>query len=476
MSRLLGNLQRTLPVGGSRGIRIALCVAAFATTWLTVYSLAQKPTGGDTPSIVATAMVRLPRPVADWIATPHAQSRASSLVPAIRGDITSPASLARAMDRMKSPGGSPTNRLGDATTSSPPKIVLEDLTVTCEEDAPPWTYRVSIAYAGGDAEFSARLVNALAEQYADDCRDGLQRELRHAAEEARQATATAREEYARLKAESDALSQRYRRSEEARTRAAPKPTPPPPMADNPDWIERNRELVQLQRQRRDLLVDRTPLHPEVQSIEAQIARAEQELGAIPRQVPVEATPPADPPGEPSGAVGGPEAMAAGGTPAPEQSAQWVETLHAQRRQLQAAGEKVDRLAAQERQASEAALRLPRIETQSAVVPEAVPGPGRSAIWPVWALLAALATAVGAAMISHGVAIDPPLRSPAEVRANLPIPVVAVFRAEAADRAAQGIGRLSKSPHRVPLRWLWIVLGASGIVVSLLVVLRVGGWL
>jgi hypothetical protein len=96
------------------------------------------------------------------------------------------------------------------------------------------------------------------------------------------------------------------------------------------------------------------------------------------------------------------------------------------------------------------------------------------------LLAALATAAGVATISHGAAIDPPLRSPAEVKARLPIPVVAILGAEAADRAAQGAGRLSESPHRVldsaGRRWLWIVLGASGIVVSLLVVLCVGGWL
>ena len=226
------------------------------------------------------------------------------------------------------------------------------------------------------------------------------------------------------------------------------------MVESPDWIERNRDLEQLQRQRRDLLVDRTPLHPEVQVVELQIARAQRELGTIPRQVPGETAPPTDPP------TGPPETVA---PPDRTQYAQRVETFHARKRQLQAAGENVERLAAQERQASEAALRLPRIEPRLAVAPEVVEGPNPPAHWPLRALLAASAAAAGVGMISHGTSIDPPLRSPADVRASLPIPVVATVVAAAADRSAHGVGRLSKSPHRVPgwgdVRWPWIVAGA-----------------
>ena len=58
----------------------------------------------------------------------------------------------------------------------------------------------------------------------------------------------------------------------------------PPMIDNPQWLESQRKLAQLQRRREQLLVDRTPLHPAVKEIDGRIADAEEQLAAIPRQI------------------------------------------------------------------------------------------------------------------------------------------------------------------------------------------------
>jgi hypothetical protein len=253
-----------------------------------------------------------------------------------------------------------------------------------------------------------------------------------------------------------------------------RPTHVTAMLENPDWIEQNREVEQLKRQRRDLLADRTPLHPEVQVVESQIARAERELATIPRQVAGAAAP--------AGQIDNPPPPAA--NPPPTQVVSLppvVETLHARQRQLQAAGEEVERLAAQERQASEAALRLPQIGTRLAIGPENVAGPNRPAAqWPLGALLAALAAAAGVGMISHGASIDLPLRSAADVKASLPIPVVALVEAAGSDHPTMGAERLPMSLQRllgpVDVRWPWIVVGAIAVAVAVLVVFRVGGWI
>ncbi len=208
--------------------------------------------------------------------------------------------------------------------------------------------------------------------------------------------------------------------------------------ENPEWIERNRQLEQLKRQRRDLLADRTPLHPEVQLVELQIARVEREMESIPRQTPAAKPAPEPqvrslPPLPPEDDRAAEPAVA---------NRRWPRRSAAEQRELQAAGEEVERLAARERQAAEAASRPPRIETELAVAPEsgekreAGSGPAR---WPLGALLAALAVAASVGMIAHGVTIDPPLRSRADVRASLPIPVVSLVEGDGRRSAVVGSG-------------------------------------
>jgi hypothetical protein len=161
---------------------------------------------------------------------------------------------------------------------------------------------------------------------------------------------------------------------------------------------------------------------------------------------------------------------AAGSGAPPSDADVLTEFHARKQRLQAAAADVERLAGREQEAREALLRLPQIEVRRAASPQTTQAPRPSARWPWAALLAALGAAAGVGFISHGVAIDPPLRSPAEVTASLPIPLVATIPADASECPAEGPG--GQAAERSP----WVVLGTLVIVISVLVVLRLGGWL
>ncbi len=67
---------------------------------------------------------------------------------------------------------------------------------------------------------------------------------------------------------------------------------------------------------------------------------------------------------------------------------------------------------------------------------------------------------------HGVAMDRPFRSAAELKSSLPMPLVATIQGDGSECAGE------KAGERTP----WVVMGALVIVVTLAVVLRLGGWL
>ena len=483
-------------MGRSLVLRIGLCAGAFAVTGLAIYGLGEKQTQGRAPT-VAKAVVQLPLPAATRIAAKRTADGTPFSPSAVREELIAGANLARALAHKGGTGDSSDVEPRVAGAGADLRRIARDLQVSVDEDSPSGTYRVSFAYAGQDPEFSARLVNALAEQYAEDCRDRLQQGVREAAEEAHRASERAKGVFARLKSELDELVEvRFQAQKVAtppagsdpRAAALPgrvagrspsravKPAPARTMVDNPEWIEITGELKGLQRRRSALLEDRMPLHPEVQELDLRIARLGQELEAIPRKVEDKTTPPRS---EPELETSEPPPVhtrepadrdVAAGPGGLEGDAEMLRAFHAQRQRLQDAAEEVERLVGQEREATEAALRLPQIEVRRANGPETTQAPGSAVRWPWAALLAALGAAAGVGLISHGAAIDPPLRSPAEVKASLAIPLVATISADASDRPAQGPG--DWTADRSP----WIVLGMLVIVVCTLVVLRLGGWI
>ena len=87
-----------------------------------------------------------------------------------------------------------------------------------------------------------------------------------------------------------------------------------------------------------------------------------------------------------------------------------------------------------------------------------------------ALLAAVAAAGGVGLVSHGMSIDPPLRSQADVQSSLPIPLVATIEAAPSERSSEAPTPRSAEGS------LWIVLGVLVMGVCALIVFRAGGWL
>jgi len=485
-------------------MRIGVCLAAFVVTGVVVYRLGEKRTG-VAPRTAAKAMVRLPLAAANRFAARRPVGDLPALASAVQDEIISAANVARGLARMKLAADPPRSAPDTEGLGTSPRWMAENLKVTAEEDSPSGTYRVFIAYEGRDPDFSVRLANALAEQYADDCRDRVEEGLGRAAGEARQAADRARQELARLQTEYDAFLETslrapgigtatdQRDAAESRTADArgpqllqqdeshwPSEAPKalsPTAVDNPDWISKNRQLEELRQRRVALLNDRTPLHPEVRELDRRIEQAEQEIWAIPRKVPGKArVSPPKPPTEraaPTRAVTEQppvEAAAARGPGGPQQYAETMRMLEARQQRLQAAAGQVERLAAQEWRASEAALRLPRIEVRPAERPAAPAAARPTKGWSVTALLAALAVAGGVGLIGHGIGIDPPLGSAAEVKANLPIPVVATIECGASEPPENGLWSWAAD------RSVWIVLGVLVIAVSAIVVSRTGGWL
>jgi len=92
---------------------------------------------------------------------------------------------------------------------------------------------------------------------------------------AREAADHARHEFHEAQSHLDAfLAGQLDAAREALNRPLPPPPPPKPQptttADNPEWTALEHQLGELRQRRTGLLVDRTPLHPAVQAVEAQL--------------------------------------------------------------------------------------------------------------------------------------------------------------------------------------------------------------
>lgn len=183
------------------------------------------------------------------------------------------------------------------------------------------------------------------------------------------------------------------------------------------------ELATLRQQRAEMLVDRTPLHPDVQQIDEQIAAREEELAAA-------FAAPSGPPRQaaaPSGAVG--------------LSRQECDDLAARYQGLSdglgAALVGWEQSSENERVAWEETQATPSVDLELAnlgvsMVPSVVAKPVEQESRPGWlALLALGALASGAGILWAGIVPRPVLESPSEIQSELGVPVVAVVSAPSA---------------------------------------------
>ena len=470
-------------------------LAVFAVTGVAVYrwGLATAQPSKPTSSYTSTATIH----VRDGLQAAEEPEK-------IRQQITSRENVYRAVRQLGLATQPPPDEDPQATATRVVEEVGRDLRVTADATSPPGELAVSVIYTNPSAQYSAQLANTLAECYADDCRAEWKRQAQRAYAAAREATDRAQQEFLQAKAGLEEFAQRHlsspqpgqpaktidatqqqvgngspgppepRQSDPQTPAAATPPTMSP--GDNPEWIELSERLAALKRRRAELLTDRTPLHPEVQETDLQIAALKRQLAAIPSQV--SAKPPDQPAAadQSSGAQGpappaGDEAGATGVTPVPPagnraETARTFQTLKQAADQTTAAYLKACQ---EERRAWQEHRREPRIELDLAQPsqPRVQPAPPRLALL-LAALAAGLTVAAGVVMISAGAAVQFPLTTVEQARNALPVPVVGTIPET----------HPTRQPTTVPRRprlIRWILIAGGLVVISACVGMLLRAW-
>jgi len=302
--------------------------------------------------------------------------------------------------------------------------------------------RVPIEYVDDSAERAAEVANAQAQRYVHDRlaewklrMEGPYLKARAAAEKARQEHV---ENTARLEAFQRQLAEA---AEAARAKAAakaPEKPLPPPMVDNPQWLDLERQLAELQRRCDELLLDRTPLHPMVVDLAGRMAVVQEKLTATPRHIPsgnAESPVLADT----SPAAETPTADAAGGD---QDGDRIAKENQARLGELTAAVERTRQAREEAELAEKSALQTlqaaPKYAVEPAQVIERLPQPDygwRRLAWTT--LFSGMLMALGVGAVAAGANVEPPVAGVAELKADLDVPIVGPIPADdpVADPAA-----------------------------------------
>lgn len=370
---------------------------------------ASEPSLGAHPSD-ATAVVRLREPNAPSGAQPTGPA-----ITAVPGSATSALHAQRlAPDRI---------RQQIASLAGDP--IRENLRIETAATSMPGELRISITMPRARQYEAAPAVNALAQAFATayrtQWRSAAEQAYREVHETAGRAQQLVRDAKSRLDAMLDQQAQAAREAaRSAAARRAPPNAASPAMIDNPDWVEQNHQLAELQQRRRGLLNERTPLHPAVQDIDNRIEQFERQLAAVPRQIPAgrSGAPPAPPAPPP---VEEPANVTTSAVPTPSQA----EIQQLQQTVEQAGRVHEDAIKA-EQQSWQMRLQEPTIEVELASLQLESP-PARSGVSALLAALAAGVTMVtGLGMISAAMAIEPTAATVAEIQAALRVPIVGVI--------------------------------------------------
>lgn len=282
---------------------------------------------------------------------------------------------------------------------------------------------LALHYVDDDAARSVRFVNQLVELYATAERarwTGVSQSY----QETRQATERARREYQEA---ATRLAVFQKQQDEAAAEPSNSPRQPdlppaPARVDNPAWLDLDRQLATLSQRRSQLLVDRTPAHPEVQYVEVQIDALRKAQAEIPRQIP-----------DPSGQRAAPSTAPAkilGHVISPAKAAgqaQAVAQLTALNAAVEQAKQTLDRLTQAERRAWQRQQASPQIAVQLANRSH-VSGnlPGFSPRLAGIALGGGLLLAIVTGLLTVGWRRDRRVSALAEVQSLMPVPIVGVI--------------------------------------------------
>jgi len=445
---------------------------------------------------------------------------AASNAEAIEQQITSDTNLRRAVQQMAPSTVRPPDEHSAMVSDRDIEPIRSSLEVSVAATAQPGEFAVAISFTDYDPEYTdpdyaVRLVNTLAENYADDYRESWKRRTYRAYAEVQEVADRAKAEW--LSAETrlgeflESHFQRQTSATEELEQAAglsegeldgdgntdePAPVSAPPVSETGPQPSRQsrpatpvapstsraaalrKGLAKLELLRKSLLVERTPAHPEVQQIEDQIAEITRKLEAVAEEPPgVTAERPTDDPRIPP----------ANRPPTPLQSAR-IESAKIASKEITRLGTEAarqftqlkaaaDRTAVAHDRAADVALMAwkaqtiePKIEMDLArptTTRHLTPPMAEAEL--LWVALAVgLAAAMGVGMVVTGAAIEPTLSSVAQAEAVLPIPVVGrIPENDPTGRPSALGGRQSLIRRTMIFGGLVLIAGCGGVLIGAL---------
>ncbi len=313
---------------------------------------------------------------------------------------------------------------------------------------------------------AAKIARALADRFVSEYRTFWATEAQKAriaasseAEQAEQANYEAAE---KLQAFEDNVLKQEKASPQQTSITSTDQQTEPKIPDNPAWIELDRKLASLRQRETAILVNKTPLHPDVQNIQARIADFQQQLDSIPRFAAETSA------NHPTQNINSPVSVKAPPlknkneiqqSNTPENLAQGVnqnetaETL----KQLQLAAERTEQEYLDKLRIKQSLFDSSRKEPTFLVrvnrVPVTIKQPRYNQGFIGLMLCSGFAMALGIGVCSSGVSTQPVLASIADLEPLLPVPIIGVVPAK--DQSSDPFARRR---HKAILRWTLILLG------------------
>jgi len=289
------------------------------------------------------------------------------------------------------------------------------------------THQVAISCTSPDQAIAVPVVNALAARGIDlfrqSSRSKVQASVAAAAErlqESRGALAEAQRKIEHF------LSSVVQNAAQGERFTVGKPVTPDyqELFENPQWVELQAKLEQLEHQRAVLLVERTEEHPAVQQADSAIAELRRQLATVRRWL-------EGPPSRQSGASSQNDdpAFRQSAPPQAPLSQQQAATLEQLKQSLAEAQQRAAQAELEHQQALAAAQSVPDVEVRWATGCQEIAPPAPLGRLLVASLGAGLAATIGLALICAGLTTENAVVTKAEVEARLPVPVVGVIPAQ-----------------------------------------------
>lgn len=325
--------------------------------------------------------------------------------------------------------------------------------------------RTTFTFTAAETQTAIEEANALAERHVQDRRAEWQAQAEKAVQTAYEKTAAARRAYKEAVTQLSDLEQQMADDAVAETLPAQPAEPPAPIeqptAENPKWRELDDKLATLKRRHTELLVDRTPEHPAVLEVVAQIADIEAKLKTVPPRIPVQEE---SAPGKPS-----PEELAA--ETAAKEKAHKAEVAEQQKKQFQELtalvsqrGREYDNADLAAKMASHTATEAPEFAIQPPQTEENPPqvDHGQERLLAT-TLATGLLAACGCMALGLGVRLEPCVANVTQVQGDLGVPVLGTVPANTPIANPSRLSR-RQSHHRR----LLITIGLAALSACLLV--------